>query len=92
MDFKRIADRAKGIVQKRGGTESLKEDAAELKNIARGEGTLKDKAKAAADAVKDPGTEERGAEDAPAKRERPHDEKAGRKRAQHRQGQRRKSP
>lgn len=55
MDFKRLADRAKGIVEKRGGTESLKEDAAELKDITAGKGSLKEKAKEAAEAIKDPG-------------------------------------
>jgi hypothetical protein len=55
VNFRRLADQAKKIVDKRGGTESLKEDAEELKHIATGEGSVKDKAKAAADAVKDPG-------------------------------------
>ena len=57
MNLKRITDRAKELVEKRGGTESLKQDAAELKNIATGKGSLKDKAKAAAEAVKKPGGE-----------------------------------
>jgi hypothetical protein len=55
MDFKKLADKAKDAVEKRGGTDALKQDAAELKDIATGPGSLKDKAKAAADAVKDPG-------------------------------------
>jgi hypothetical protein len=55
VNLRRLADRAKKIVDRRGGTDALKEDATELKDIATGEGTLKDKAKAAADAVKDPG-------------------------------------
>jgi hypothetical protein len=55
MDLKRLADRAKAIVDKRGGTQSLKEDAEELKDIAGGGGSLTDKAKAAAEAVKEPG-------------------------------------
>jgi hypothetical protein len=55
VNFRRLTDQAKKIVNKRGGTDSLKEDAEELKDIARGEGTLKDKAKAAGEAVKDPG-------------------------------------
>jgi|Tabmets5t2r1_1033131.scaffolds.fasta_scaffold201546_1 hypothetical protein len=58
MDIRRIADKAKELVAKRGGTDSLKEDAAELKGIATGQGSLSDKAKAAVDAVKDPGAEE----------------------------------
>jgi hypothetical protein len=55
VNLRRLADRAKKIVDRRGGTDALKEDATELKDIATGEGSMKDKAKAAADAVKDPG-------------------------------------
>lgn len=55
MDFKRLSEQAKRLIDKRGGTKSLKEDADELRDIARGEGSLSDKAKAAAGAVKDPG-------------------------------------
>ena len=55
MDFKRLSQQAKRLIDRRGGTKSLKEDADELRDIARGEGSLSDKAKAAADAVKDPG-------------------------------------
>jgi hypothetical protein len=55
MDLKRIGDKAKDLVDKRGGTGSLKKDAAELKDIAGGEGSLMDKAKAAVEAIKDPG-------------------------------------
>ena len=55
MDLKRITDKAKELVQKRGGTDSVKEDAAELKDIATGEGSLTDKTKAAAEAIKTPG-------------------------------------
>jgi hypothetical protein len=65
VNLRRLADRAKNIVNKRGGTGSVKEDAEELKDIAKGEGSLKDKAKAAADAVKEPG--------APGERDRPAD-------------------
>ena len=56
VDFKKLGDRAKQMVEKRGGTDSLKEDAAELKDIATGKGSLSDKAKAAAAALKDPGS------------------------------------
>ena len=59
MDFKKLANRAKLVVDKRGGAESLKEDAAELKEIATGEGSLKDKGKAAAGAIKEPGAPSR---------------------------------
>ncbi|HSD24781.1 MAG TPA: hypothetical protein VLB79_10695 [Solirubrobacterales bacterium] len=55
VNFRRLADQAKKIVDKRGGTEALKGDAEELKDIATGKGSLKDKAKAAGEAVKDPG-------------------------------------
>ena len=55
MDFKRLTDKAKGIVEQRGGTESVKEDANELKDIAKGPGSFADKAKAAVEAIKEPG-------------------------------------
>jgi hypothetical protein len=55
MDFKKLTGRAKAMVDKRGGTDALKEDLNELKDIAKGQGSVKDKAKAAADALKDPG-------------------------------------
>ena len=59
VNIKSIADKVKGTVQKRGGTESVKEDAGELKDIASGEGSLADKAKKGADAVKEPGAKRR---------------------------------
>jgi hypothetical protein len=55
VDFKRITDRAKDLVEKRGGSDSLKQDADQLRDIAKGPGSFKDKAKAAVDAIKDPG-------------------------------------
>jgi hypothetical protein len=55
MDLKRLSQQAKRLIDKRGGTKSLKEDADELRDIARGQGSMSDKAKAAADALKDPG-------------------------------------
>jgi hypothetical protein len=54
-NLKRIGDKAKEQVEKRGGSDALKEDADELKGIAKGEGSLKDKAKAAGRALKEPG-------------------------------------
>ena len=57
VNFRRLADQAKKVVDKRGGTDSVKEDAEELKDIAKGKGSLKDKAKEAAEAIKDPGAE-----------------------------------
>ena len=61
-NLKRVADKAKDQVEKRGGGDALKEDAAELKSIAKGKGSIKDKAKAAGKALKDPGTKDAGAE------------------------------
>ena len=55
MDFKSLQRMAKNVIDKRGGTEALKADAEELKKIATGPGTASDKAKRAADALKDPG-------------------------------------
>jgi hypothetical protein len=56
--IRKIADKAKEQVEKRGGSDALKEDADELKGIAKGEGSLKDKAKAAGEALKEPGKAE----------------------------------
>ena len=38
VDFKRLTDKAKDLVAKRGGTDALKDDAAELKDIATRQG------------------------------------------------------
>jgi hypothetical protein len=57
-NVKRIADKAKDQVEKRGGSDALKGDASELKGIAKGKGSLKDKAKAAGKALKDPGAKD----------------------------------
>jgi hypothetical protein len=55
MDLGKLVDKAKQLVNQRGGTDSLKEDAEELKDIATGDRNVTDKAKEAAEAVKDPG-------------------------------------
>ena len=55
VNFKKLADKAKDQVDKRGGTESLKGDLEELKGIAKGKGSVTDKAKAAGKALKEPG-------------------------------------
>ncbi|HYH53580.1 MAG TPA: hypothetical protein VD761_05565 [Solirubrobacterales bacterium] len=55
MDLKKLADKAKKTIDDRGGMDSLKADAEELKKVAKGDGSLKDKAKEAAKAIKDPG-------------------------------------
>jgi hypothetical protein len=60
MDLKRLFNKGKKMVDDRGGVDSLKEDAEELAGIAKGKGSLTDKAKEAAEAVKEPGTNEPG--------------------------------
>lgn len=54
MGIDDLANKAKGVLGGR-DAESLKEDAAEVKEILTGEGSLMDKAKAAFEAIKDPG-------------------------------------
>jgi hypothetical protein len=55
MDFKGLQHKAKQMIERRGGTDSVKADAMELKDISKGPGTIADKAKRAGDALKDPG-------------------------------------
>jgi hypothetical protein len=55
MDLKGITDKAKHLFDQRGGSDAAKEDAQELRDIAKSEGSTTDKAKDAADALKDPG-------------------------------------
>jgi len=55
VDIGDITNKAKELIEDRGGTDALKADAEELKDIAAGEGSLADKAKEAAEALKDPG-------------------------------------
>jgi hypothetical protein len=50
-----LTDKARAMFQKRGGTEAAKADAQELKDIHESEGSMTDKAKQAAEALKDPG-------------------------------------
>jgi hypothetical protein len=64
MKIGKLAGKAKDMVDKRGGTDSLKGDAQELKDIAAGKGSLKEKAKAAGQALKKPGAEEHPADPA----------------------------
>lgn len=58
MDLKRLFNKGKKIVDDRGGVDALKGDAQELAGIAKGKGSLTDKAKEAAAAVKKPGSNE----------------------------------
>lgn len=55
MDFDKLKNKASELVKQRGGMESVKEDAEELKDIATSDGSLTDKGKEAVDALKDPG-------------------------------------
>jgi len=55
MNLGRLANEAKKMIDKRGGMESVKKDALELKNIAGQKGSLAEKAKEAAAALKKPG-------------------------------------
>ena len=54
MDFKSLQRRAKQLIDRRGGSDRLKADADELKDIAKSPGSVADKAKRAGDALKDP--------------------------------------
>src|ERR687893_216552 len=55
MNLKSLQRKAKQLIDRRGGTDSLKADAEELKDIAKGPGSVTDKAKRAGDALRDPG-------------------------------------
>jgi hypothetical protein len=55
MNLKSLQRKAQQLIDRRGGTDSLKADADELRNIAKGPGSVADKAKRAGDALKDPG-------------------------------------
>lgn len=55
MNWKAMADKAKQTFQQRGGSEAAKEDAEELRDIVRGQGSITDKAKEAAAAIREPG-------------------------------------
>ena len=55
MNFDKLVKGAQRLVKKRGGTENLKEDAMELKDIVSRDGSLVEKAKEAGEALKTPG-------------------------------------
>ena len=65
MDFKGLQHKAKQMIEQRGGTDSVKADAKELKDIAKGPGIIADKAKRAGEALKDPGAKGPDAPSAP---------------------------
>jgi hypothetical protein len=53
--FSSLANKAREMFNKRGGTEAAKGDLQELKDIHARGGSMSDKAKAAVDALKEPG-------------------------------------
>jgi hypothetical protein len=55
MNLGSLTSKAKELFTRRGGTEAAKEDAQELKDIARSDASLGDKAKEGIEALKDPG-------------------------------------
>ena len=55
MTFGDIVNKAKTVIDERGGIGALKDDASELAGIVQSDGSLMDKAKQAASAIKDPG-------------------------------------
>lgn len=55
MDLNRLTSKAKDMFAKRGGSEAAKKDAQELKDIARSDASMGDKAKAGFEALKEPG-------------------------------------
>jgi general stress protein YciG len=58
MNLKSLQRKAKQMIDRRGGTDSVRADAEELKDIAKGPGSFADKAKRAGEALKDPGAKE----------------------------------
>ena len=58
MDLGKLADEGKDLLEKRGGVESVKEDAEEIRQIAGREESVSDKAKDAIEALKEPGAHE----------------------------------
>jgi len=55
MGLEDIGDKAKEVVEQRGGADALKEDAMEVKDDVTQEGSMADKAKDVIEDVKDPG-------------------------------------
>jgi len=55
MDFKQLTDRVKALVGGRGGTQSVKEDGSEGRDVHSGDDTTEDKPQPSADAISEPG-------------------------------------
>lgn len=64
VNFRKLTartDKAKELIDKQGGGDALKEKAERIKGIARGQGSVSEKAKAAAEVAKEkPKPEEQG--------------------------------
>ncbi len=56
MDFQKLARKAQAIYTERGGADAARADATEVENILKSDGTPIEKAKAAAKALKEPGS------------------------------------
>jgi hypothetical protein len=59
MNLRSLTNRVKGTIERRGGTGALKEDAEELRDIAKRRGSVADKVKEGVEAVREPGTTKR---------------------------------
>jgi hypothetical protein len=68
MNLRDLAEKGRRLIERRGGTKALKEDAEELRDIARSKETIGEKAKDAAEALKDPGAPDRPRERGPRER------------------------
>jgi hypothetical protein len=55
MDLAKLTKKAQDVFNKRGGTQAAKADLDQLRDIAKRKGSMTDKAKQAAAALKDPG-------------------------------------
>jgi len=55
MDWQGMVDKVKQVFQQRGGTQAAKQDAQELRDISQEQGSTTDKAKDAAQAIREPG-------------------------------------
>ncbi len=55
MDFQKLARKAQEVYTQRGGADAAKGDAREVEDILKSDGSLADKAKRAAKALKEPG-------------------------------------
>jgi hypothetical protein len=55
LNLSDLTTKVKDLLTRRGGTDAAKQDAQELKDVAREDASATDKTKDAAEAVKDPG-------------------------------------